>query len=111
MLTLEDARSIAGEYREQFIDTALFEQSWSRFFDMTGDPNPEKLRHWLDKDLAKDTVRHAGIVKEPVLPVRQDLPDLVDDCECCRGKRWVRRDLPIGHADFGKAMRCPRCHG
>ena len=80
-----------------------------RFFEMVGDPDPSRLNFWLAKDQAKDAVRNAGIVREPVLPVRQNLPDFVDDCPVCRGKRYVRRDLPIGHVDFGKAIRCPKC--
>ena len=59
--------------------------------------------------LGLDAVKTAGIVREPLLPVRQNLPDLVDDCATCRGKRYVRRDLPITHPDFGKAVRCPHC--
>lgn len=110
MLSVDEAREVAARWRPQFVDGANFEVSWSRYFEMVGDPDLQRLEQWLAKDQQKDAVKHSGIVHEPLLPVRQDLPDLVDDCTCCRGKRWVRRDLPIGHVDFGKAIRCPHCH-
>lgn len=108
-LTVEEARDIAATWRPQFQDEANFEVSWSRFFEMVGDPDPQRLNFWLAKDQAKDAVKNAGIVREPLLPVRQDLPELVDDCATCHGKRYVRRDVPVGHSDFGKAIRCPHC--
>jgi hypothetical protein len=110
-LTVDEARDIAATWRPQFQDEANFETSWSRFFEKVGDPDVERLNLWLAKDQAKDQVRCAGIVKEPLLPVRQDLPELVDDCATCRGKRYVRREVPIGHRDFGKALVCPSCRG
>jgi hypothetical protein len=108
-LSVDEARDIAARWRPQFQDEANFEVSWSRFFEMVGDPDPSRLNFWLAKDQAKDAVKNAGIVKEPLLPVRQDLPELVDDCTTCHGKRYVRRELSVGHPDFGKAIRCPHC--
>jgi hypothetical protein len=110
-LSVDEARDLAAKWRPQFQDEANFEHSWSRFFEMVGDPDAARLEFWLAKDQAKDAVKSAGIVREPLLPVRQDLPDLVDDCGTCHGKRWVRRELPVGHHEFGKALRCPACHG
>ena len=110
MITADEAREIARQWRDQFTDIQAFETSWSRFFDMVGDPTVSKLEGWLAKDLAKDEIRHAGIVKEPLLPTRQQfvIGD-ESDCPVCRGKRYVRHELDIGHPDFGKAFACPRC--
>lgn len=30
-------------------------------------------------------------------------------CPICRGMRFLRRDLPVGHPDFGKIARCDGC--
>jgi hypothetical protein len=68
-----------------------------------------RLEQWLTEDLAKDQVKHAGIVKEPLLPVRQNL--VLGDCDVCRGKYFVRHDVDIDHPDFGKVFPCPACRG
>jgi hypothetical protein len=110
MLSIDEARDIALEWRQQFADASAFEASWSRFFEMVGDPSPQRLEQWLAKDQSRDAVKHAGIVVEPVLPTRSQY--VVEDetsCEVCRGKRYVRFDVAIDHPDFGKAHHCPRC--
>src|SRR5215469_8971587 len=71
MLSADQARTIATQWRPRFADEASFEQSWLRFFDMVGDPTAEKLHNWLAKDQAKDEIKHAGIVHEPTLPTQQ----------------------------------------
>jgi hypothetical protein len=119
VLTADEARDLAIQWRGRFTDEQTFETSWSRFFDMVGDPTVSKLEGWLAKDLAKDEVRHAGIVKEPLLPTRSrftatlgECPTCGGDvhaCHTCHGLGYVRRDLNVGHPDFGKAIRCPRC--
>jgi hypothetical protein len=113
MLTVDQARAIANQWRPQFVDDASFEQSWSRFFELVGDPTREKLHNWLAKDQAKDAVKHAGIIREPAVPQRQRFAvDEPDSCPVCLGKRYVRRDVEIDHPHFGKALRCPACnHG
>jgi hypothetical protein len=108
VLSTEDARALAAKWREQFQDEASFERSWSRFFDMVGDPTAPRLEAWLAKDLSKDEILHAGIVKEPVLPTRSRYD--LGDCVHCGGKFFVRKDVPIGHPDFGKAFPCPDCN-
>lgn len=30
-------------------------------------------------------------------------------CPVCRGVRFTRRNVPVGHPDFGKALRCTSC--
>jgi hypothetical protein len=119
MLSVDDARAMATRWREQFIDAAAFEASWARYFETATVPDVERLEQWLAKDQAKDEVRHAGIVKEPLLPTRSrftatlgDCPTCGGDvhaCHTCHGLGYVRRDLDVGHPDFGKAIRCPRC--
>ena len=108
MLSVEQARCIATEWRPKFVDEANFETSWQRFFELVGDPTPDRLQTWLAKDQAKDAVKSAGIVKEPILPThsRYDL----GDCSHCGGKWFVRKDVPVGHPDFGKAFPCPDCN-
>lgn len=108
MLSVEAAREIADEWRPRFIDEVAFETSWRRFYEMVGDPGADRLITWLAKDQAKDAVMHAGIVKEPLLPVRQQFD--LSDCSHCGGKGWFRKELPVGHPEFGKAHRCPDCN-
>lgn len=52
----------------------------------------------------------AGKLPPPEPPTLADFlgPD-ADTCAACRGMRVVRRDLPIDHPDFGKAIPCPAC--
>jgi DNA replication protein DnaC len=60
------------------------------------------------KKLADDTLR--GKTKaEPVAPA----PDLPGDpaCPLCHGVGYLRRDLPVGHPDFGKLDICACRHG
>jgi hypothetical protein len=118
MLTVEQARRIADHWRPQFCEEVSFEQSWSRFFSMVGDPTADKLETWLAKDQAKDAVIHAGIVREPLLPTSQDLDSRIYDvllggtcphcggdpavCSACHGLGFVRD----GH---GGIQPCPRC--
>jgi hypothetical protein len=111
VLSVADAKSIAAQWRDHFQDQAAFEVSWSRYFEMVGDPRPDGLEQWLAKDAAKDAVKHAGIVSEPLLPVRQNLDVDASSCAICHGKRFVRHDVDIDHADFGKVFHCPRCGG
>ena len=114
MLTVDQARLIADQWRPQFANKASFEQSWTRFFDMVGDPTPDKLEFWLAKDQSKDAVRHAGIVREPL--VRPGQHHQLSDCTHCwsdvagAGLRYVREVVDIGHPNFGKALPCPRCN-
>jgi len=112
MFTVDDAKAIAAHFRPRFADEQAFEESWTRYFATATVPDQQRLEAWLTKDLAKDEIRHAGIVSEPLLPVRQrfHLNDEIT-CDLCKGKRYVRRDLDIDHPDFGKAVLCPRCGG
>src|SRR5262249_23038440 len=110
MLTVERARMIATQWRPQFQDEDSFEASWSRFFEMVGDPTAEKLHNWLAKDQAKDAIRHAGIVTEPLLPTRSGYD--LSECYHCRGLGYVRDlrwspDISVSHPAFGRAVRCP----
>lgn len=125
MLSVEHAREVATRWRPQFVDESNFETSWTKFFGMVGDPTADKLEAWLAKDQAKDAVIHAGIVREPLLPTVQDVDLRTYDalvrgtcprcggdpaaCATCHGLGFVRRDLPVGHAEFGRVVRCPRC--
>lgn len=108
MISTQDAREIASEWREKFIDETAFETSWKRYFEMVGDPSEDRLIAWLRQDQMKDAVVHAGIIKPPLLPLRQNFE--LSECECCKGLRYVRRDLPVGHPEFGKAIPCPGCN-
>lgn len=112
MLTVDQAQELAGIWRDRFDDPEAFTTSWSRYFDhYKHNRSPESLEAWLKADAEQDEVRAVGITREPLLPTRQDFGELVDDCATCRGKRWVRHDVPIGHVDFGQAFRCPACGG
>lgn len=106
--TVDDARELAVEWRERFSSEAAFELSWSRYFETATVPDARRLEAWLAKDLAKDEIKHAGIVKEPLLPTRQRWAH--SDCYHCGGNRYVRQDVSIDHPNFGKALPCPDCN-
>ena len=84
MLDVDAAKAIAARWRERFTDEAAFEASWTRYFDTATVPDAQRLEAWLAKDLAKDEIRHAGIVKEPLLPTRSS--HQLSDCRHC-GRR------------------------
>jgi hypothetical protein len=107
MLTVADARVIANEWRARFVDESAFEASWQRYFETATVPDETRLEAWLRKDLAKDQIVHAGIVKEPLLPVMSRFE--LSECVQCDGKRYVRLNVPISHPQFGKAQPCPEC--
>jgi hypothetical protein len=109
VLGVDDAKQIANRWRGQFADEAAFEASWSRYFETATVPDAGRLEAWLAKDQTKDAARRVGINSEPLLPIRQDLE--LSDCYHCGGKRHVRKDVELGHPDFGKAFACPNCNG
>jgi hypothetical protein len=109
MLTVDDAKAIAARWREKFVDDAAFEVSWSRYFETATVPDTVRLEAWLLKDLAKDEVRHAGIVREPLLPTRSRYAET--DCPHCAGLGYVRVEVLPFDLRFGKALRCPDCNG
>jgi hypothetical protein len=109
VLSADDARSIAADWRARFTDEAAFELSWTRYFETATVPDSDRLEAWLARDLAKDEVLHAGIVTEPILPTRSRY--LQTDCVHCAGNGYVRADVPLSDPRFGKALRCPDCNG
>jgi hypothetical protein len=108
-LTVEGARLIEREWRPKFKDEAAFESSWSRYFADVKVPDASRLEAWLVADWQIDQLKHAGIVKEPLLPVRQDVQ--FSDCWHCGGMKFVRLDVGIDHPKFGKVFACPDCNG
>jgi len=112
MLTVEQARHIANTWRRQFSDEEAFNTSWRRYMELVKDQSPAGLEQWLGTDLQRDAVKAAGIVTEPLLPVRQQFAlGEESSCDACRGKRYVRFEVSIDHPHFGKAVPCPRCGG
>jgi hypothetical protein len=109
VLDVDEAREIAKRWRAKFTDEATFETSWARYFETATVPDQHRLEQWLAKDLAKDEVVHAGIVKEPLLPTRSRYD--LGDCDHCAGLGYVRVDVPISDPRFGKALACPDCGG
>lgn len=110
MLAIEEARAIAAEWRPRFQSEENFENSWSRFMEMVGDPSAVRLEDWLAKDLARDQLRHAGIVREPLLPVQQEAPVLDARTEAAyiaRGDEHDWRNPELSALEH--AAICPRC--
>ena len=114
MLSVDDARRVAADWRPRFTDETEFELSWSRYMDSATVPDISRLEAWLAKDLAKSEVSAPASLAEPLLPVRQTLPD---GCYHCHGFGYVR-DLSWSpdpsvcgpsHPAFGRAIRCPAC--
>lgn len=117
MLTTAEARRIADQWQPRFADVEAYVTSVERY--LTRVPGPSRssigLEQWLAADCEQQDVRGVLLTVRPPQAgpelVPQQLPDLVDDCSACRGKRWVTRELPPGHAEFGKALVCPACGG
>ena len=49
----------------------------------------------------------ASIAEGQVLP---NEPELGPECAACGDARFVRRELPLGHPDFGRAAPCETCN-
>lgn len=49
--------------------------------------------------------------KKPRSKQRPRIQTQIATCQTCGGIGIVRRDLPLGHHDFGKAFPCPSCKG
>lgn len=113
MLSQDQAQYLAAEWRPRFSDPEAYTTSVERYLDRIAVParSAEGLERWLREDLEQDDVRGALLRAAPGQNLPQVLPELVDDCASCRGKRLVRRDLPVGHAEFGKLIVCPACGG
>jgi len=114
MLSADQARAIANQWRPRFADEASFDQSWLRFFDMVGDPTAEKLHTWLAKDQAKDEIKHAGIVREPVLPTQQS-PTVIARFEAALEREaTIPRDCwqcgRLEHEPAAESCASPRWH-
>jgi hypothetical protein len=112
MLTSYQVEKITEEYQARFTDLDILDRSIRRFFEMAKDISEPTLRAWLDSDLKRDHLQHAGLVairREPSL----SLPNGVElnDCWHCQGRGQVRRDVEPSHPDFGKALTCPSCGG
>ena len=45
---------------------------------------------------------------EPVVPSLED-PGREAECLTCRDGGWLRRNVPVGDPEFGKAIPCPNC--
>ena len=45
----------------------------------------------------------------PLNSERSPLDDGLPYCDFCKGLRWVRADVPVGHSDFGQLVPCPEC--
>lgn len=109
MLTEDEAQQAAEFWRAKFQIEANFERSWHKFFEMVGKPTPGGLEAWLLNDQLRDAAEAKGVRKEPLLPVQSTYAP--NDCARCSGRQYLRRDVPIGHPDFGRALACPDCNG
>ncbi|HYW88569.1 MAG TPA: hypothetical protein VFB50_12415 [Chloroflexota bacterium] len=119
MLTTDQARAIANQWRPKFSDEDAFTTSWQRFMDTVKDRTPEGLERWLETDQERDEVKAVGIPREPLLPRLQALDLQLGECpRCggdeavcptCHGLGFVRLDVPVRHADFGRLLACPSC--
>ena len=114
MLTTDDARQLATKWQPRFSDPQAYVTSVERYLERVpgATRSVDGLERWLATDADQEQVRATLLATDarPESPP-QHLPALVDDCATCRGKRWVRRDLPVGHPEFGKALVCPSCNG
>jgi len=109
MLAIDDAKRIAAAWRPRFADEADFELSWTRYMESATVPDEHRLQAWLAKDVAISEVKHAGIVREPLVPEPSRYQPT--DCPHCAGNGYVRIDVPVSDARFGKAFACPACNG
>ena len=114
MLSSAQAQAIVERFKAKFPSPDAMMSSYDRYEARIPAPNrsPESFERWLSEDADQQHVRAAVMSKlDATAGPAQNLPLLVDDCPCCRGKRLVRRDLHPGHAEFGKLSPCPQCDG
>lgn len=114
MLTSTQAQQIVERWKDKFPSAEAVMTSYDRYEARIPAPNrsPDSFERWLSEDADQQHVRAAVMSKlDPSAGPSQALPVMLDDCAVCHGKRMVRRDLPIGHPEFGKALRCPACGG
>jgi DNA replication protein DnaC len=57
---------------------------------------PDEIKSWLAKYTPTPKPDHG-----------QAEPQVFSDCSSCRGCGYLRLDVPVGHADFGKLVECP----
>ena len=107
-LSVDWAQEVAAEWRPKFADEARFEASYFKYWDTATVPDAGRLAAWLANDLAKDQVLAQMPRHDPLLPVRSAFD--LGDCYHCGGKWFVRKEVPVGHSDFGKAFPCPDCN-
>lgn len=115
MLTTHQAQAIVDRWKDRFPSPDALVSSYDRYEARIPAPNrsADGLERWFSEDCEQQFVRAAVVSRLDVKPEHpsQNLPELVDDCPACRGKRVVRRDRSPGQADFGQLLRCPRCNG
>lgn len=113
MLSPEEAQQAAEFWREKFQVEGNFDRSWHKFFEMVGKPSAGGLESWLMNDQLRDAAEARGVrkepPKEPLLPVQSTYAP--NDCSRCSGRQYLRREVPVGHPDFGRALACPDCNG
>lgn len=109
MISREEAQEIASEWRKRFDDDESFERSWGNYWDTATVPDAGRLQDWLSKDLGRAEARAVGLTKGPLVPKPSTYE--LGTCDGCNGKGYCRRDVPVGHKDFGKAFPCIYCNG
>lgn len=108
LITAEEASQIRDEFLPLFSSLEAYELSRQRFREKFPRPTAESFRRWMVEDLAVDRAMNgAAPVAAPVLPLRQSFE--LSDCRHCGGKRYLHADVPVGHADFGRAIPCVFC--
>jgi hypothetical protein len=111
VITELEARLIARDLRGQFLDDALFQQSWARYFERAkGRENAPDLRRWLESDLGRETIISVGLgPREPLVPSPNGVE--LSACWHCAGRGYVRADVEPSHPNFGEALACQACRG
>jgi hypothetical protein len=107
LMSTAEARQLSDEFRPQFSSAEAFETSWRNCFERLKTPSLESARRWLQEDLRADGIMASGLRPEPLLPVRSSYAP--NECRHCRGRGYVREELPIDSAGFGVARPCPAC--
>jgi len=94
----------------RFADKQLCVDSAQKYISTATLPNPDRFNAWMLRAHDKDQLvaRVSRLNTDPDVSPRPSGFQL-NGCSHCHGKRYVRRDLTVDHAEFGKTFPCPVC--
>jgi DNA replication protein DnaC len=76
-----------------------------------GTPRTRRGMQSLGSAIANIVARRTALGKPLITPDLSLPPEAQPQpvCSTCRGGGWLRREVPVGHPEFGVALPCPAC--